>query len=115
VIRGGRALVYVSDVARAVKFWVEVMGAKLVVGSPQWSVLDLGGIELAVHPKSEHAAAPGVAGAIGLGLDVDDIESAVAVYANRGVTFERVSTPHVELAYFGDPDGNRFYLAQPKR
>ncbi len=115
MIRGGHALAYVSDVGRAVRFWVEVMGAKLIIGSPHWSVLDLGGIQLAVHPKSAHAPAPGAPGAIGLGLEVDDIEAAVAVYSNRGVAFERISTPHVELAYFGDPDGNRFYLSQPKR
>ncbi len=110
MIRGGHALAYVTDMSRALRFWIEVMGAKLVSESPHFAMLDLGGIRLGLHPPSPEAPPPGTRGALGLGLEVDDFESAVAVYENRGIAFRVVVTPHVKLAYFSDPDGNGFYL-----
>ena len=110
MIRGGHALAYVTDMGRALRFWIEVMGAKLVSESAHWSMLDLGGVRLGLHPQTPDAPAPGTRGALGLGLEVDDVESAVTIYENRGVAFRVVITPHVKLAYFSDPDGNGFYL-----
>jgi catechol 2,3-dioxygenase-like lactoylglutathione lyase family enzyme len=111
MIRGGHALVYVSDMDRAVRFWVETMGAKLVHSDPHWSMVDAGGVRIGLHPASKDRPAPGTAGAIGLGLEVQGFEEVVAVYENRGVKFDVTITPHVKLAWFSDPDGNRFYLS----
>jgi catechol 2,3-dioxygenase-like lactoylglutathione lyase family enzyme len=130
VIAGGNATLIVSDLDRAVRFYVETLGFKLRVreGAPQteWAEVDGGdGVVLGLHPASGHANAPkpGAHGSISIGLAVNQpIDEVVDVLANRGVVFHgpvRKDGP-VRLAFFADPDGNALYLfelcerAEPK-
>ncbi|HEY2509247.1 MAG TPA: VOC family protein [Polyangiaceae bacterium] len=122
MISGGNATLYVADMDRAVRFYVETLGFKLRMragdADDDWAEVDAGeGLVIALHLASGHGPAPGTRGAISLGLTVNQpIEEVVQVLANRGVAFEgpvRADTA-VKLAFFGDPDGNPLYLAEAK-
>lgn len=126
MIAGGNATLMVSDMERAVRFYVETLGFKLRVRhGDHWAEVDAGGgLVIALHRVGEGAASdnapkPGTAGSISIGLEVNQpIESVVQVLENRGVRFRGPvqDQGYVKLAYFGDPDGNAFYLAEsPKR
>jgi hypothetical protein len=60
--------------------------------------------------------APGTAGAVTMGLAVDEsVEQVVSMLEERGVVFYGpvVDEGQLKLAFFADPDGNGFYLAEP--
>ena len=120
MIAGGNATVYVSDMDRAVRFYVETLGFKLIVRpSPNetgdgWAEVDAGGgLVLGLHKGAPNAPKPGTAGSIAIGFAVNQpIEDVVAVLSNRGVVFQDgvVANGPVKLAFFGDPDGTALYL-----
>jgi catechol 2,3-dioxygenase-like lactoylglutathione lyase family enzyme len=123
VIAGGNATLIVSDLARAVRFYVETLGFKLRVregeASESWAEVDGGdGVVLGLHVArgSTHAPKPGAHGSISIGLAVNQpIAEVVEVLSNRGVVFHgavRDDGP-VKLAFFADPDGNALYLFEP--
>ena len=119
MIAGGNATLYVADMDRAVRFYVETLGFKLRMrAGDHWSEVDAGeGLVIALHLAGGHGPTPGTRGAISLGLTVNQpIDEVVQVLANRGVVFEgpvRADTA-VKLAFFADPDGNPLYLAESK-
>ena len=122
MIAGGNATVYVSDMDRAVRFYVETLGFKLVVRHAEHGQGGLGaevdaggGLILGLHPASPHAPKPGTSGSISIGLAVNaPIAEVVAVLSNRGVVFQGpiMENGPIKLAYFGDPDGTSLYLRE---
>lgn len=122
MIRGGLVTLFVSDVGKAVRFYVETLGMKLVEeGGAGWAVIDAGdGFRIGLHQPQTQASAmdpvtTGNRGAltpsIGLTPKVP-IREAIAIYENRGVVFEVKDEGPVTLAHFRDPDGNALYLRQ---
>jgi catechol 2,3-dioxygenase-like lactoylglutathione lyase family enzyme len=116
MIAGGLATLYVSDLARAVRFYVEVLGFKLVAESPGWAEVDAGGgLRIGLHPKHPGSPEPGAEGSIAIGLEVTRrLEDVVAILENRGVAFcdgIRVGK-EIKVARFGDPDNNALYLSE---
>ena len=119
MIRGGLVTLFVRDVDRAVRFYVETLGMKLVeeAGSG-WAVIDAGdGFRIGLHPGGAQGAAVEGRGAfapsIGLYPKVP-LREAVAVFENRGVKFEIKDDGPVTLAHFRDPDDNVLYLCQER-
>jgi catechol 2,3-dioxygenase-like lactoylglutathione lyase family enzyme len=114
VIGGGIATVHVSDLARSVRFYVEVLGFKLVAESPGWAEVDAGGgLRLGLHPAHPGSPRPGAEGSITIGLEVTrPIAEVVAILENRGVRFRGPieSGTAVRVARFGDPDENALQL-----
>lgn len=124
MIRGGLVTLFVRDVGRAVRFYVETLGMKLVeeAGDPApiWAVIDTGGdFRIALHPLPPAPAgmAEGGRGAfapsIGLYPKVP-IAEAIAIYENRGVEFDVKAEGPVTLAHFRDLDDNALYLCQER-
>ena len=121
MISGGNATIYVSDMGRAVRFYVETLGFKLLeragdARQPQWASVDAGGgFVLGLHAAHPGGPAPGASGSISIGLALNQpIAEVVEVLQNRGVVFHgpvRADGP-VKRAFFGDPDGNALYLAE---
>ena len=123
MIRGGLVTLFVRDVGRAVRFYVETLGMKLVEeGGAGWAVIDAGeGFRIGLSHASSQASAmdpggpTGTRGAftpsIGLTPKVP-IREAIAIYENRGVVFDVKDEGPVTLAHFRDPDGNALYLCQ---
>jgi len=117
MIAGGNATLYVSDMDRAVRFYVETLGFKLRARyGDHWAEVDAGGgLVLGLHPESPHAPKPGTLGAMSIGLDVNQpIAEVVQVLENRGVRFQGPvkDQGYIKIAYFADPDGNPLYLAE---
>jgi catechol 2,3-dioxygenase-like lactoylglutathione lyase family enzyme len=119
MIRGGLVTLFVRDVGKAVRFYVETLGMKLVEeGGAGWAVIDAGegfriGLQQtetsAMDPVSESRGA--LTPSIGLTPKVP-IREAIAIYENRGIVFDVKDEGPVTLAHFRDPDGNALYLCQ---
>lgn len=102
MIRGGIVRLGVTDLDRAVRFYVETLGMKLVEEAEARAVIDCGDgfrLELAASPS---AAKGGGAVAIGLHPKMP-LDEAIAILENRGVVFDAERR-------FTDPDGHVLFL-----
>lgn len=120
MISGGNATIYVADMDRSVAFYTEALGLRLDFrAGNHWASIDAGGgFQLGLHPASEHRPAPGTAGGVSVGLAVDEpLEQVVSTLERHGVVIRGpiVDQGMLKLAFFTDPDGNEFYLAETKR
>jgi catechol 2,3-dioxygenase-like lactoylglutathione lyase family enzyme len=121
MIRGGLVTLFVSDVDKSIRFYVETLGMKLLeLVAGRWAVIDAGdGFRVGLHQLSpargidplsaeaRNTASPSV----GLYSKVP-IQDAIAIFENRGVRFETTTDGPVMLAYFRDPDDNVLYLCE---
>ncbi|HVA25163.1 MAG TPA: VOC family protein [Chloroflexota bacterium] len=119
MIDGGLATIYVSDMDRAVKFYTEMLGLRLLYqAGPGWAQIDAGkGLTLGLHGAHEGGPQPGQKGSTVIGFELDEpMDQAYATLSERGVKFHGPvqDTEHVRLAYFSDTDGNNFYLSETK-
>jgi catechol 2,3-dioxygenase-like lactoylglutathione lyase family enzyme len=111
MIRGGVVLLNVSDVARAVRFYIETLGMKLVRDDGA-IIIDAGeGFHLGLRKGPIASGAndqPGV-----IFYPKVPIDEAIAIYENRGVVFVKIDRdePTKTLAYFKDDDGNLLALS----
>ena len=121
MIKGVSPTVFVADLDRAVRFYTDVLGLKLLYqAGPHFAMIDAGGgTTIGLHPPGEHHAAPGTAGAIQIGLNVvQPIERVVESLQTNGVAFVQrhgrtiVDDGPVKLAFFHDPDGTELYLCE---
>lgn len=113
MIRGGLVTLSVKDAEQSVRFYVETLGMKLVEQAPalRSAVIDAGeGFLIALH---QGAGGAGGGASVGLYPKVP-IAEAIAVFENRGVTFDVKDDGTVVVAHFRDPDGNALYLCQPR-
>lgn len=89
----------VDALDRAIAFYRDVLGLRLIASFGPIAFFDLGGVRLFLSPRSGDAV-----GSV-LYLAVDDIASARAALVERGVTFD--DEPHVifhdETGTFGEP------------
>jgi catechol 2,3-dioxygenase-like lactoylglutathione lyase family enzyme len=112
MIRGGQVTLEVREVNRAVRFYVETLGMKLVEeAGAESAVIDAGeGFRIGLHKggaSAEGAAAP----ALSLTTKVP-LGEAIAIYENRGVRFDVNGDGVATVARFRDPDGNALQLVQ---
>ena len=110
------AILYVADLPTMVTFYSETLG--LPIASRNERFVAFGG---AAAPLALEAGGPEVAGARDKGRNptlwqfaVPDIEASVAALAARGVPVEGAikRAAFGALAFFRDPEGNRFALLQ---
>jgi CreA protein len=105
---------WVSDMDRAVKFYEEVVGLRLVRrADSNWAEFDAGPIRLALHGAIEgRPLQPGGATAV---FRVDDLDEARSALETRGAEFEE-HVGEVEgfarFASFRDPDGNALQIIE---
>jgi catechol 2,3-dioxygenase-like lactoylglutathione lyase family enzyme len=118
MIRGGVVTLFVRDVGRAVRFYVETLGMKLVdQAGDGWAVIDAGeGFRIALQQGPARLEGEGrgaCAPSVGLYPKVP-IAEAIAIYENRGVKFDVADDGPLTLAHFRDPDDNVLYLCQDR-
>ena len=114
MLSGGLAIVYVSSMDAAVRFYSETLGLNLTNRyGDQFATVEAGGLVIALHPQTEHTPKPGTKGSIVLGLVADgSIDSVVSRLAGRGVRVAG-SMNKSELRDYvviEDPDGNPIYI-----
>ena len=107
------------DVPRAVRFYRDTLGVRLLFEAPpQLAFFDCGGVRLMLSPPEPEFDHPGSI----LYFGVDDIQATARTLESRGVTFR--TAPHkiatladreVWLAEFHDSEGNTLALmSEPK-
>ena len=113
MIRGGAVVLNVSDVERAVRFYVETLGMKLVEEQRDGtSVIDAGeGFHIALHKGDSPGTAPAPVVQLFPKIAIDE---AIAIYENRGVAFSIERSGDAVIARFRDPDANQLSLVQAK-
>jgi catechol 2,3-dioxygenase-like lactoylglutathione lyase family enzyme len=118
MIKKANATIYVSDVDNAVKFYSDVLGMRVKSHwGKDFAEMETNGITIGLHPTTKSGPSPGTAGAISIGLEVDDLDSEMTRLKEKGVIFRGrvVEDGPVRLAFFGDLDGNPIYLTQMKK
>ena len=120
MIAGGSVTIYVSDLERAIRFYTETLGLKLMYrGGPGYAAIDAGrGLELGLHSAHPGGPQPGPGGSMQVGFYVTEpIAEVAARLRAAGVTVDgpRPGGGPVTLAHFGDPEGNPLYLCEIQR
>ena len=118
MFRGGIFTIYVSDMERAVRFYVDTLGFKLNERyGDNWASIDGGpGLAIGLHPATAEMPA-GRQGSMAIGLFLEGaIGSAIAQLKAKGVEFRTpvLDDEALSLAFFTDPDGTQLYLAEMK-
>ena len=106
-------MLMVSDMARSVAFYRDVIGLSERFSSPGWSELAFGDAVLALHGGRSNDDPVET----GLGLYVEDADAACNEIEAAGGTIvqppEARAGESIKLAIAADPDGNCFSLAEP--
>ena len=97
------------DVGRAVRFYIETLGVKLVEEADDSAVLDAGE-GFCIELRKGDAPSPSV-----ILYPKVPIAEAIAIYENRGVDFEVERTETATIARFRDLDGNQLALVEKVR
>jgi catechol 2,3-dioxygenase-like lactoylglutathione lyase family enzyme len=107
LLSGGHAIVYVSDMDAAIRFYADTLGMKLTYRfENKFATIEAGrNLLLALHPKTPNTPDPGAKGSVTLGLVVDEPLDAVLLrLAQRGVRVVAPAAP--SSADIEDLDGN---------
>jgi predicted enzyme related to lactoylglutathione lyase len=107
---------YVYDMPRAVAFYRDALGLRVVSESPGWSMLSCGDALVGLHMIGPEVA-EGLSPHAGLNLQVDDLETAIADVCKAGGSLRTVREAEpprvpVRLAEVLDSEGNAFELRQ---
>lgn len=94
----------VSDMERAVAFYRDDLGLKVVEHDGDWTEVSAGDQRIGLNARETPS---GEGGAV-IAFSVDDLDATVAQLRERGVTFtgEISEHPWGRVAPFSDPDGN---------
>jgi len=117
VIEGGTPTVFVSNMDRAVAFYADTLGLKLVGRfGDEYASVDAGrGFRIGLHPSGPRSPKPGTPGSIQISFGVHGkIDDVVDELTRRGVSFRGpiIDDDPVKLAFFTDPDGNELCLCE---
>lgn len=115
------AIVFVSDMARAVSFYRDIVGLPLRFESPSWTEFESGGATLALHASDEQPtesdAHQRVAGRCRPGLSVPDLDQFHRRMIERQVPClqEPKETFGARVAQYADPDGLAISVSQERQ
>lgn len=119
IIDGGLPTVFISDMDRSIVFYTEVLELKLRERAGNlWALIETrGGLIFGLHPASSHGPPSGTVGSITIGFNVTrPLEQVVDKLRGRGVRFhasiKEDAEASIRTVFFGDPDGNQFYLCE---
>jgi predicted enzyme related to lactoylglutathione lyase len=105
------------DMDRAVKFYEEVMGLRLLRrDGSNWAMFDAGPVRLALHGAVE--GRPIETGGATAVFAVDDLDASRAALEERGAEFEEQVGEvegYARFATLRDPDGNRVQIIEYAR
>src|SRR5262249_58849637 len=110
--------IFGGNMDAAVRFYTEALEFTLLERyGDHWASIDCGqGLTIGLHPASTQNPA-GRVGSMTIGFrSSEPIGDTVAKLKARGVVFRSdiVDDTQLLIANFQDPDGNPFYLAEPK-
>ena len=114
ISRIGQVAITVGDLRRAVAFYRDVLGLRLLFEAPPaMAFFDCGGVRLMLSPPEQAGPVAGQQFGSILYYAVDEIQQAARALEARGVHFEQpphvvARLPHADLwmAFLRDPDGH---------
>ena len=116
MIAGGTVTIYVSDMERAIGFYTETLGLTLKYRGGGYAAIDGGkGFEIGLHGTHPGGPRPGPGGSMSVGFYLDEPIGEVAARlraAGVAVDGPKSGGGPIQLAHFGDPDGNPLYLCE---
>ena len=114
----GIATIVVTDMDRAVKFYTDILGLKLMQRfGNHWASVAAGQLAIGLHPATGQNPA-GRDGSTTIGLMVEGkIDDAVSTLRQRGVKFRGAVAEDDggRFVYFEDPDGNSMYIIEVRQ
>lgn len=117
MFKSGSLTIIVKDLKRAEQFYVDTLGFNVQFQIEGHLVqLDAPGMSIGLlHPREGQESHFGQSGSVQIGLEVEDIDSAVKQLTSRGVEFQPIiDEESTRLVYFSDPEGNPLYLIELK-
>ena len=99
LLSGGHAIVYVSNMDAAIRFYADTLGLKLTYRfEDKFATVEAGrSLVLALHPQTPRTPTPGTKGSVTLGLVVDEpIDKVISHLAQRGVRVPAAPKPSGE-------------------
>ena len=113
-------IVFVSDMARSVKFYRDTLGLPLRFESPKWTEFDTGGVTLALHGSEPHSSAaaamppfPPAHSHPGLNVhNLDEFHQRMTAAGVRCIQPPKTEEFGGKLAAYADPDGLAISVAQ---
>jgi predicted enzyme related to lactoylglutathione lyase len=106
----------VEDMDRAVQFYQNVLGFKLLFHREDWSEFDIGGQRLALQKVAVEAEEKSHGGAV-VSFFTESIEREIRNLKDRGVEFagELEVYSYGKIAWFRDTEGNTLGLYEPPK
>lgn len=106
--------ILVTDMNRAIKFYTESLGLKLISNyGGEFAVIESNGLRIGLHPGKKDKGQ--LSRDVSLGFQVENLASAKAVLESKAVVFEnRVQDRGAVIENFTDPDGTPLYLIELK-
>jgi catechol 2,3-dioxygenase-like lactoylglutathione lyase family enzyme len=116
LIKSANVTIMVSDLKRAIHFYVDTLGLTLQYEVPgHWAQVEAPGLTIGLHPAGEHGPRPGTSGSLSIGFEVQDLETAMETLQSQGIVFASVlDDKATRIAHFSDPDGHTLYLVEVK-
>lgn len=117
MFKGSSVTIVVDDLKKAEKFYVETLGLN-VQFKVEGHLVQVEGPGLTiglVHPREGQDSDPGKSGSVHIGLEVQELDSALKLLKSRNVEFQPIMEEEAtRIAYFSDPEGNPLYLIELK-
>jgi predicted enzyme related to lactoylglutathione lyase len=117
MFKSGSVTIVVEDLKKAKQFYEETLGLKVQFEVEGHLVqVEAPGLTIGlVHPREGQESKPGKSGSVHIGLEVQEIMSAIELLKSRGVDFQpMMDEDATRIAYFSDPEGNSLYLIEFK-
>jgi catechol 2,3-dioxygenase-like lactoylglutathione lyase family enzyme len=117
MFKSGSVTIVVDDLKKAEQFYVETLGLKVQFQVEGHLVqVEAPGLTIGLlHPREGQDSHPGKSGSVHIGLEVEELDSAIKLLKSRGVEFQSIMEEEAtQIAYFSDPEGNPLYLIELK-
>jgi len=115
MITQSNVTVMVKDLSRAIAFYTDALGLTLKARyGDGFAEIQAPGLTIGLHPSREQDTGAPRGTALSIGFGVAELEPAIALFKERGVTFvSDTPTPGPQrIVHFADPDGTPLYLIQ---
>jgi len=115
MIKESNVTVMVSDLNRAIQFYTETLGLKLVNRvQDHWAEVVAPGLTIGLHPAGPHGPKPGNSESLAIGFTVDNLDDDITTFKSKGVSFAPniMEEGPVRIAFFNDPDKNPLYFCE---
>jgi catechol 2,3-dioxygenase-like lactoylglutathione lyase family enzyme len=84
MIKESNVTVIVSDLDKAVEFYTNILELVNRI-KDHWAEIMAPGLTIGLHPSSPHGPKPGVSESLAIGFTVDDLDSDMASFKNKGI------------------------------